>query len=127
MFIDLNILNSEKMLINYNKKILVFNYYHDMKIFMQMKSFREKINKIIRVYDIITMLAHFNVLILIKFRNKTFFENKNFMFISSKTNRFDLDNKILFHIIDVHFCVIQINNITNRVMIIVKNTNLNII
>ena len=66
MFIDLNILSSKRMLIDYNKKILVFNCCHDMKIFMQMKSFREKINKMIRVYDVITMFAHFNALIFIK-------------------------------------------------------------
>ena len=34
MFINSNILNSKKMLINYNKKILVFNCCCDMKIFM---------------------------------------------------------------------------------------------
>ena len=127
IFIDLNILNLKKMLINYNKKILVFNCCCNMKIFMQMKSFREKINKIIRVYDVIIMFAHFNALIFIKLRNKALFENKNFMFISSKTNRFDFDNEVLSHIINVYFCVVQINNITNRVMIIVKNIHLNII
>ena len=127
MLIDSNILSSEKMLIDYNKKILVLNYCRGMKIFMQMKFFREKINKMIRVYDVITILAHFSALIFIKLRSKAFFEDKNFMFISSKTNRFDLDDEILFHIIDAHLCAVQINNITNRVVIIVKNIRLNVI
>ena len=73
------------------------------------------------------IFAHFSALIFIKFRNKALFENTDFMFISSKTNYFDFDDEILFYIIDVYFCVIQINNIINRVMIIVKNIRLNVI
>ena len=127
MLINSNILNLKKMLIDYNKKVLVFNCCRDMKILMQMKFLREKINKMIHVYDVITMLAHFSVLIFIKFQDKALFEDKNFMFISSEINRFNFDNKVLFHIIDVHFYIIQINNITNRVVIIVKNIRLNVI
>ena len=69
-------------------------------------------------------------MILIYFRNNNeFLKNRDYMFLSYQQtfNRFEIEENILSHIIDVHMYVVQINNILDTSVIIDKNFRLNIV
>ena len=108
---DLNILKSKKIKINYIIKSFMINNCKEIKILMQIILIRDKIYKIIRVYNITIISLYFNILILIKFQNENktkFSKNRNFIFILIKNffNRFELNNNVLNYIININIYII---------------------
>ena len=129
MFIEFDILDSKKMMLNYVIEQLTIGSCKEMKIFMKIIFKRNKINKVVRVYDVTVMPSHLNIMIFIRFRDKSeFFKNRDLMFMPAElSDRLDLDDDVLNHIIDVNMCVVQVNNISDKSIIIIKNSRLNIV
>ena len=129
MFIDFDILDSERMILDYATKQLIINSCKRMKIFMKIIFRRDKVNKIVRAHDVIIVSLHLNIIIFIRFRDKSkFFKNRDLMFMSMKlSDRFDFDDDVLNYIIDVNMCVVQVNNTFDKSIIIFKNFRLDIV
>ena len=69
-------------------------------------------------------------MIFIHFRgNNKLLKNHNYIFLSYQQtfNRFEIEENVLSHIIDVHMCAVQVNNILDTSIIIDKNFRLNIV
>ena len=108
MFIEFNILDSKRIMLNYVIKQLTIDNCKEMKIFMKITSKRDKINKIICVYDVIVVSFHSRIIIFICFCDKSkLFKNRDLMFMSTKLlNRLNFNDNILNHIIDVNMCIV---------------------
>ena len=127
MLIGSDILGPERMLIDYNKEVLVLNCCRGMEIPMQVKPLREKVNKVVRAYGVTTVPAHSSALVPIRLRGKALPEGRDFMFIPSETDRFGPGGGVLSHITDAHLCAVQVNNTTDRAVAIAKNTRLGVV
>ena len=129
MLIKFNIFDSEKIMLNYVIEQLTINSCKKIKIFMKITFKRNKINKIVRVYDVIIVSLHLNIMISIRLRDKSeLFKNCDLMFILMKlSNCLDFNDDVLNYIIDVNMCVVQINNIFDKSIIIFKNSRLDIV
>ena len=129
MLIEFDIFDSEKMILNYVIEQLTINSCKKMKIFMKIIFKRNKVNKIVRAHNVIIVSFYSNTMIFICFRNKSkLFKNRDLMFMSMKlSDCFNFDDNVLSHIIDVNMCVVQINNIFDKSIIIFKNFRLNIV
>ena len=65
--------------------------------------------------------------IFIKFRNSKLFVNKNIIFNSNYIEQLNKKNDLFFYIVDVNFCAIQIKNVIDVFITIIKNKRLNIL
>ena len=108
-FFEFNILSSQRMMINYNKKMLILKCCRKMTVSMTITSIKNKMKCVMKVLKATVILIHNNFLIFIRFRKITkLLVDWNFMFISYQQIfiRFDFDENVLFHIIDVNMCAI---------------------
>jgi len=105
--IKLDIINFKQMIIDYKREMLYINNCREMQILITITFIKDKIKRIVRVFSKIVVLASSNTMIFIRLCDKKFSKKRNLMFISTKnSNRFDINDEILFHIIDVNLCAI---------------------
>ncbi len=99
-----------------------------MQISIIVTLIKNKIKRVIRVFNKIIVAASSSTIIFIQFRNKKLSKKRNLMFILTKeSNRFEINNKILSYIINVNLCAIQINNTSSKAIIIFKNSRLSFV
>lgn len=131
MLINSNIFESKKMMLDFVIEFLIINSYRDIMTFLKVISLCEKIHKIVRAYDATIVSSHLSIMMSIHLRDKCkieLFKDRNFMFILMKLfNRLELNEDVFDYIIDANMCAIQINNITNKYIIIAKNSRLSTI
>lgn len=131
IFIDSNILDFKRIILDFVIEFFIIDSYCDIMISMNIISLCEKIHKAIRTYDITIVLSYSSIIISIRLRNKCkakLSKNRNFIFMSTKlSNRFKSNKNVLNHITNASMCAIQVNNITNKSIIIEKNSRLNTI
>ncbi len=97
------------MHLNYEYERLIIDNCKEMLIQINVILIKNKIKSIVRAFIAITISSYSIIIILIRLRkNTSLFDDCDFMFISYQqiSNRFDLDNEILSHIIDVNFSMI---------------------
>ena len=63
--------------------------------------------------------------IFIKFRDSKLFVDRNIIFNSNYIKRLNKENDLFFYIVNVNFCVVQMKNVTNVLITIIKNKRLN--
>ena len=127
LFLEFDILSSQRMMINYNKKILILRCCREITISMIIISIKNKMKRVMKILKTIIILIYNNFLIFIKFREITkLFVDWDFMFIfyQQTFTRFDFDENVFSYIIDVNMCAIQMNNAIDKVIIIKKNNRL---
>lgn len=108
--------------------MLYINNYRKMQISIIVTLNKNKIKRVIRVFNKIIVAASSSTIIFIQFRNKKLSKKRNLMFILTKeSNRFEINNKILSYIINVNLCAIQINNTSSKAIIIFKNSRLSFV
>ena len=129
MLMRSNILDSEKMILNYNKKLLIIDSCRSMTNSMTI-TLDEKIKRVVRALHIITMLAHSSIMISVRLcENSNFCHDRDLMFIfyDQTSHRFNSEENVLAYIIDVNICAIQVNNTTTKFVIISRNSRLDIV
>ena len=129
MFLKSDILNLEKMIVNYHRELFVLFYCRKMIVTMIIILIKKRINRVIRFSIQMIVSTHFSVMIFIHFRNSQLLKNRDYMFFSYQqtSNRFGIEENVLSHIIDAHICAVQVNNILNISIIIDRNSRLNIV
>ena len=105
--LDFDILDFEKMNIDYKYKIFIIDNYREMNIFMIITLIKNKIKRIMKIFDKIIILNRFNIMIFIKFRDNELLKKRDFMFILiDNFDRFKFDDDVITHIIDINMCII---------------------
>lgn len=108
--------------------MLYINNCRKMQISIIVTLIKNKIKRVIRVFNKIIVAASSSTIIFIKFRNKKLSKKRYLMFILTKeSNRFEINNKILSYIINVNLCAIQINNTSSKAITIFKNSRLSFV
>lgn len=94
-----------------------------MQILIIITLIKNKIKRAMRALSKTIILARSIIMISIYFCEKELFKRRNLLFISTKDfKKFELSDEILFHIINVNLCAIQINNTSFKIVIIFKNS-----
>lgn len=99
-----------------------------MQVFMKITLVKNKIKRAIKALDKIVISIQSIIMIFVRLYEKKLSKRRNLMFISTKSfDKFEIDNKVLSHIIDVNLCAIQVNNISFEIVIIFKNSRFNFV
>ena len=123
-----DILDSEQISINVEKQILTIDNCKNIKIQLNVTNTNSSIKRVARVNEVIKISVKSATIISFKLRDKNNLSTeRDFMFTSSRIERLNHDENVLFHIIDAHTEMIQIHNINSKDVYILKNTRLELV
>ena len=125
ILINMNIIESEKMIINVNTLIIDSCKNIKVKFFAILKDLF--INRITMCAVAITVSTHINMKISIQLREKAKLSDRNYMFYSKQIFNLKLEKEIFSHIVDVNFSKILAINNSVSVVIIFRRFRLDII
>ena len=113
------------MNINVNKQIVIIENCKNIKIQFNIINANSQIKRVIRVNEIIKISIKSIFTILFKLRDKNnLFNERDFMFTSTRIERLNQNENVFFHINDAHTEIVQIHNINFENVYIFKNTRL---
>ena len=127
ILIEMNIIESKQMSIDFEK--VHIKSCENLMTNLKSKSFTEsKIKKVIMCSTAITIFSHINMFVstIIREKFKTL-SNKDFIFNSTHDHRFDQKEDILSHIVNANFSCVNVRNITNISVFILRRSRLEII
>ena len=128
LFINNDIFESKNMIFYVNKNKLIIkscdNFITSLHVTYKKN---ERVKRTIRSLTIIIILFYSCGAVLMKYKNEKFSHNRDFIFNFYDVDRFDVEKEMFFHIVNVNFCFVQIRNITNKSIFIIKSERLNIL
>jgi len=126
--IESDILGPEQIIVDYKREILYVDSCREMRVSIKITPIKNKIKRVVRVFGTTVIPTRASAIILVRLRGKELLKNRDLMFTSAKSaDRFDLDNGVLSHVIDVNLCAVQVNNILSQAVIVSKNSRLDIV
>ena len=81
MFLKFDILNFEKMIVNYHRELFILFYCREMIVTMTIISVKKKINRIIRFFTQMIVSTYFNVMIFIRLRGNQLLKDRDYIFL----------------------------------------------
>ena len=124
ILIEMNIIDLERMKLD-AKQLIIENCKNISVNLISTSVSKSKIKRMMMCSNITTISSHINQFIaaIIKDKLKNF-SNRNFMFHSAHDSRFDQENDILFHIVNVNFSCVHIRNTSDDTIIISRRCRL---
>ena len=129
ILLDNDILNSEQIVLNVDKKIVTIDNCQDFIIKFNVINMNFSIKRVVRVSVVIKISIKFNVVISFKMRDKdnALLIERNFMFVSKRIDRLKKDDNVLSHIINFVIEIVLINNVNIENVFISKNCHIDTI
>lgn len=95
IFIDIDIIIFEKIIINVRKQIVIIdNYEITTKLHVIFRDYR--VNRIVRLLKQLIIFSHIQIIVSIKIREQTLLSNRDYSFHSQKNNRLKTENDFFF-------------------------------
>ena len=125
MLIDMNIQIIEKIIIDISqRKFILFNY-SKFFIFIDVFSVDKRVKRIIKNKQIVSLSSMSITNVSIQMQNNLFLSKKrDYMFYSKMFFNFDVESDVFIHIINVNMSMIQIRNVTSKIVIIFRHVKL---
>ena len=128
IFINCDILNFERMMINIDKTNVIIDSCKNFKIQFNVTNTSSSIKRMTKVSEVIKISNKSLITISFKFRDKdNLSTRRDFMFHFARIARLENEEDVLFHIIDVFIEMIQIQNTNFEDVFISKNSRLKIV
>ena len=106
------------------RKFILFNY-SNFFIFINVFNVDKRVKRIIKNKQIISLSLMLIINVSIQMRNNSFLSKKrDYMFYSKVFFNFDVENDVFIYIIDVNMSIIQIRNVTSKIVIIFRYVKL---
>ena len=105
ILIDVNTIISKKIIININKQKIIINSC-EITIKLDMKFKNQRIDRIVRILQRLTISSHMYITIFVKIKNKQLSNNKNYFFLLANESRLKIAKKKFAYIIDAHLIVV---------------------
>ena len=123
-----NIFDLKNIVVYINKQKFIVNNCDDFSTSLKVVTKNnERINRIVQFQTNIFVSIHICMSIFTKFCGSKLLVDRNIIFNSNYIERLSKKNDSFFHIIDVNFCAVQMKNVTNASIAIIKNKRLNIL
>ena len=121
LLIDIDILDLEVMIVDLDKRQLIIESCDDVIVSLSLKSRDEKIDRVIRVKDMITVSSHITMIVLVRYRDKVVSSDRDYNFFLKSNVTLDSNDDFLAHIVSTNIIAIQVRNATDKTFIVVKN------
>ena len=128
LFINNDIFELKNMMFYVNKNKFIIKNCDDFITLLHVTFKKnERVKRTIQSLTIIIILFYSCAAVSIKYKNEKFSHNRDFMFNFYNVDRFNVEKKMFFYIVNVNFCFVQIRNIIDKLIFIIKNERLNIL
>lgn len=129
LLIDLDILGSKQIIVDYKRKLLTIDNYRDITISITITPSKDRVKRVVKAHQAIIVLSYFTIIVPIQLRGKTklLIDRDLIFMLLHNIKRFESKDNILSYIINANMCVVQVNNTSNCAIIIAKNLRLDII
>ena len=126
VFLNNNIFDLKNINVHINKQKFIVDNYNNFSISLKVViKDNKRVNCTIRFQIKIFVLFYICMSMLIKFCNSKLFIDKNIIFNSNYIEQLKKTNNLFFYIINANFCAIQVRNVINVSITIIKNKRLN--
>ena len=128
MLMSNNIFDSKKMSVDLkNQKIIIENCKH-ITTSLKIVSKDLSIKRVIKVSNVTKISVNSVTMIFFKLRDKfNLSSERDFMFVSQRVERLNIENNIMLHIVDAYIVVVQIRNANSKNVFLFKNIKLKIV
>ena len=110
VLLETNMLISEKMILNFVKKILIITTCEVMKVSIQIERKKKIVNKSIRIHKTTIISKKFFEAMFVQIKNKQFSNDKNYNFFFIVNEKLDSKDEFFAHVIKSNVKTIQIRN-----------------
>ena len=121
MLIKMNVLKFEKIILNFDDKIIMISVCQNMKMSIFFHRKNSLINRIIKTTSQIIVSIDKIVKISIQIKNTIISINKNNNFHSQSVKLLNFESEYFAYVTDFNFVTVQIKNFTIKLFIISKN------
>ena len=125
MLIDINIQIIEKIIIDISqRKFILFNCLKFF-IFIDVFNVDKRIKRIIKNKQIVSLSSMFVINVSTQMRNNSILSiERDYMFHFEASFNFETKSDVFIYIIDVNMSIIQIRNVTSKIVIIFRHVKL---
>ena len=126
ILLNMNIQEFENITIFISKRRLLIDNCIEFFVFIDVVSIDKRVNRLIRIKKVISLLSHSIINVFIQIRNNfCLLFDKNYIFHSKINFELKSKNDVYFHIVDVNISMIQIRNVIDEIYIISRHAKLN--
>ncbi len=123
VLIDMNIMSSEKCILDFRIKIMIFSACEDIAISIIIMRTDEFVNRSILTVEKIVMSFHTDMIVFVKIREKSLSE-RDYIFNSKEEILLDSEEDFFSHILINNSMKVLIKNTSNQTYVIFKNYRL---
>ena len=121
MLINMNVMKSERINLNFENKIMIIFTCKNMQIFINFHRKKISINRTVRTAAQITISIEKIIVISMRMKNVQISKNRNYSFFSKMKRMLKSKKKYFVHITNFNLITMQIKNISDKSNIIFKN------
>ena len=122
MFINMNVMKSERVMLNFDNKIMIVPTCQDMEMPISFHRKNAFVEKIVRAAAQITMSTDKTMTVPIRIKSKTdISQNRNYSFYSKTERMLKSEGDYFAHVTDFNIITMQIRNIASKSYTISKN------
>jgi hypothetical protein len=123
VLIDMNIMSSEKCILDFRIKIMIFSACEDIAISIIIVRTDEFVNRSVLAAEKIVMSSHTDMIVLVKIRRKSLSE-RDYIFNSKEEILLDFEEDFFSHILINNSMRVLIKNTSSQTYVIFKNYKL---
>jgi hypothetical protein len=120
VLIDMNIMSSEKCILNFRIKNMIFSTCENIAILIIIVRTNEFVNRFVLTATKIIVSSHTDMIVLIKIRKKSL-SNKDYVFNSKRETSLDFEEEFFSHILINKSVKVHVRNISDQTYVILKN------
>ena len=125
---DVDILKFEQVILDMNKRIIIFFACNNLTIFMKLIFKNQRIVRTVKFVNKITISSHICLIVSVKIRDQSLSANKNYNFeFKQNFQQLEFEDDFFNHIIDAHLVVVQIRNAINKSVILSKHAKIDML
>ena len=124
LFINMNIIKLKTIIFNLINKTITIKNCDNFIIFLNVTFKNKQMNRVIQII-VLPTISFFTIMsILIKFRKRFIFKNKNYSFYLILNVCFKSNKSFYIVIVNANFVVVQIKNVINKLCALFKNVKI---
>ena len=125
MLIDMNIMNSEQIILDFDKNILIVSTCKGLSAFIFITSKDIRVNRTVRTAAKTIVVFETCMTVSVRVRESDLSFDRDYSFHSKSERQLRSEDEYFAHIIDSEICAVQIRNTISRSFVISKNDKLN--
>jgi hypothetical protein len=121
VLIEMNIMSSEEMILNFKRKIMIISICDDFETSIFIKRREQSMNRAVRIASQITISAEKVMTISVRIRDDQISRDRDYSFFLKTNKSLESEEEFFAHITKAKITIVQIRNTSNKLYFLLKN------